>query len=78
MFDNIEIEKLKFHHGKNLILLKDLDNNNKEVSSIVSSGKKKYKYLIGYKDDDDYKIKALHIMLLKTSAYVKSYVGETK
>ena len=46
MFDNIEIEKLKFHHGKNLILLKDLDNNNKEVSSIVSSGKKNINILL--------------------------------
>ena len=27
---------------------------------------------------DDYKIKALHIMLLKTSTYVKIYNGQTK
>ena len=46
MFDNIEIEKLKFHQCKNLILLKDLDNDNKEVSSIVSSGKKKINILL--------------------------------
>ena len=46
MFDNIEIEKLKFHHCKNLILLKYLDNNNKEVSSIVSSGKKNINILL--------------------------------
>ena len=46
MFDNIEIEKLKFHQCKNLILLKDLDNDNKEVSSIVSSGKKNINILL--------------------------------
>ena len=45
MFDNIEIEKLKFHQCKNLILLKDLDNDNKEVSSIVS-GKKNINILL--------------------------------
>ena len=35
------------------------------------------KYFIGYKDDE-YKIKPLCIMLLKTSSYVRSYNGETK
>ena len=44
---------------------------------MVSSGEKNYKYFIGYKNDD-HKIKPLHIMLPKTSAYVKSYDGETK
>ena len=42
---------------------------------MVSSGEKNYKYFIGYKNDD-HKIKPLHIMLPKTSAYVKSYDGE--
>ena len=36
-----------------------------------------YKYFNGYLDHD-YKIKALHIILPKTSAHVKSYDGETK
>ena len=44
---------------------------------MVSSGKKNYKYFIGYKGDDP-KIKPLRIVLLKTSAYVKSYAGKTK
>ena len=44
---------------------------------MVSSGKKNYKYFIGSKDDDP-KIKPLRIVLLKTSAYVKSYAGKTK
>ena len=39
--------------------------------------KKIIKYFIGYRDDE-YKIKPLCIMLLKTSTYVRSYNGETK
>ena len=77
-FGNIEIEKRKFHHHKNLILLEYRDIYNIQVSSIVSSGEKNYKYFTGYIDDDDYIIKPLHIMLPKTSAYGKSYDGETK
>ena len=56
-FGNIEIEKHKFYHRKNLILLEDLYNDNIQVSTVVSSGKKKYKYFIGYKDDDNYEVK---------------------
>ena len=37
--------------------------------------KKSYEYFIGYLYD---KVKPLHIMLPKTSAYVKSYDGKTK
>ena len=39
--------------------------------------KKNYKYFIGYLYDD-YKVKPLHIMLPKTSKYVKSCEGKTK
>ena len=45
---------------------------------MVSSSEKNYEYLIGDKDDDDYKIKQLRIMLAETRAYIKSYDGETK
>ena len=55
----------------------DVDIDNILIPSIVSSGKKIYKCFIGYKGND-YKIKALCIMLPKTSAYVKSYNCETK
>ena len=44
---------------------------------MVFSGKKNCKYFVGYKDDN-HKMKPLRIMLPKTSAYVKSYDGETK
>ena len=41
MFGDIEIEKRRFLHCKNLILLKDVDIKRIQVSSMVSSGKKK-------------------------------------
>lgn len=47
------------------------------VSSMISSNEKNYKYSISYKDDNNYKIKPLHIMLPKMSAYVKTYDGKT-
>ena len=73
----MEIKKQKFCHCKNLIFLEYADTDNIKVSSMVSSVEKSYKYFIDYKDDD-YKIKPLHIMLPKTSAYVKIYYGETE
>ena len=47
------------------------------ISNMVSSGKKNYKYFIGYKDDD-YRIKPLRTILPNTSAYVKRYDREIK
>ena len=47
------------------------------ASSMVSSGETNYKHFVVYKVDY-YKVKSLHIMLLKTSAYVKDYDGEAK
>ena len=58
-------------------MLEDVDFDNMQLSSMVSSQKKDYKYSIGYQDDD-YKVKPLRTMLLKTSVYVKSSDGETK
>ena len=45
------------------------------VPNEIPSGN--YKYFVDYLYDD-YKVKPLHIMLPKTSAYVKSYDGQTK
>ena len=39
--------------------------------------KKNYKYFIGYLNNDN-KVKPLHVMLPKTSAYIKSHDGQTK
>ena len=54
-----------------------LDIVNKTVSSMVSPGENHYIHFIGYKNND-YEIKISGIMLPKTSAYVKSYDGETE
>ena len=45
------------------------------VSNKISSDEKKY--FTGYLCND-YKVKPLHIMITKTSTYVKSYDGQTK
>ena len=39
--------------------------------------KKNYKYFVGYLYNGN-KVKPLHIMLHQTTAFVKSYVGQTK
>ena len=70
-FGDIEIEKRKFHHCRNLILLGYVDIDSIQVSSIVSSSKKSQKCFIGYKSYD-YKIKSLRIILPKTFANVKT------
>ena len=69
MFGNIKIEEDKFYCHKSPIAIK--------ASSKIFSGEKNYKYFIGYLYED-YKVKLLHIMLLKTSAFVKSCDGRTK
>ena len=55
----------------------DVDIEDIQVSSMVSSGAKNDKYFSGYKDDD-HQMKPVRIMLGKTSVYVKSFDGETK
>ena len=55
----------------------DVDIEKVLVSNKISLGKKNYKYFIGYLYNDD-KVKPLHIMLPKTSAYVNSFDGQTK
>ena len=75
-FGDTEVEKPKFNYYKNLILLKNVDIDNTQVSSMVSHSKKTCKYFIDYIDDG--RIKPLHIMLTKKRAYIKSYEGKTK
>ena len=72
----VVIEKWKFQRLKTHFL-KDMDNDNILISDKISSGEKNYNYFMGYMGDD-YKIKALRIMLPKPSAYVKCYDAETK
>ena len=55
----------------------DLDIEKVLVSKNFSFGKIIYKYFLGYLCNDN-KFKPLHIMLPKTSVFVKSYDGQTK
>ena len=73
-FGHIEIEKNKFYCYKIPIFLKDVDIEKVLVSNKISFGEK---YFIIYIYNDD-KFKPLHIMLPKTSAYVKSYNEKNK
>ena len=75
-FGNIEIEINKFYHHKTLIFLGDVDIEKVLRSNKISLGEKSYKYFIGYLCNGN-KVKPLKIMLPKTSAYVKSYDGQT-
>ena len=45
---------------------------------MAASGEKNYQNFIGYKDDHEYKIKSLCIMLPKKSTYVTNFDGKTK
>ena len=76
-FGNIEIEKYKFYHHKTPIFLRDVDIEKVLVSNKISFGEKIYKDFIGYLYNGS-KVKPLHIMLPKTSSYVKSFDGQTK
>ena len=76
-FGDIEHQKNKFYYYKSPVPLRDIDIEKVLVSNKISSGEKNYKYFIGYLYNDD-KVKSLHVMLPKTSAYVKSHDGQTK
>ena len=69
-FGDTEIEKNKFYHHNCPTFLKDVDIEKVLMSNKISSGEKNCKYFIGcfY---NDHKFKPLHIMLPKTSAYLK-------
>ena len=69
--------KKKNYCRKSPAHLRDVDIEKVLVFNKISFGEKNYKYFIGYLYDD-HKVKSLHIMLPKTTAYVKSYDGQTK
>ena len=70
-----EIEKNQFCHYKTRIFLGDADIKKVLASNNIYSGEKSYNYFIGYMYNGN-KVKPLHIMIPKTSAYVKSYDGK--
>ena len=77
MFSDIEIEKWKFECYKNPIFWKDIDIDNILICNKISSDEKNFNYFIGYRDDD-YKIKALLVILPNTGAHIKADDGKAK
>ena len=73
----LKLKKINFTVIRLIILLKDVDIEKVIVPNKIPLGEKNYKYFIGY-FYDDHKVKPLHLMLPKTSAYVKSFDGQTK
>ena len=69
--------KNKFYCYENLVILTDIDIDKVLVSNKISFSNKNYKYFIDYLNND-HKVRPLHIILHKTSAYVKNYDGQTK
>ena len=76
-FGDIKIEKTEFYRDKSPVPQRDPDTEKVIASRKISSGEKNYKYLIGYLHND-HKVKPLHIILPKTSDYVKTCDGQTK
>ena len=71
------MKKNKFYHSRSSTFLKDVDIAKILVSKKIYFAEKIYKYFIGHLYND-HQVKPLHVMLLKTSAYVKSYHEQTK
>ena len=69
--------KKTFYHHKTPILLRDVHTEKVLVSTKSFLCEKNYKYFIGCLYNDS-KVKPIHIMLPKTSIYVKNYHGQSK
>ena len=76
-FGDIEIEKNKFYLYKTPMFKNDVDIEKVLKCNKISFGRKSYKDFIGYLYND-LKVKPLHAMLPKTSAFVNYYDGKTK
>ena len=72
-----EIEKNKFYCNRTPIFLKDGDIDKVLVSNRISSGEKALNTLFFYFYNDQ-KVKPFYIIFPKTSAYIKSFDGQTK
>ena len=55
----------------------DLEIKKVLVSNKISFGGKNYKYFIGY-FYDNHKVRSMHLLLPKTTTYVKIYDGQIK
>ena len=72
----LKLKKNIFTAIKIQFFKRDVDNEKVLLSKNISA-EKNYKYFI-VRLNNDYKVKPLHIMFLKTNTYVKSYDGQTK
>ena len=77
MFGSIETKKKQFYRHKTPILGGDVDIQKALASNKIAFDEKNHKYFIGYLYNN-HKVRLLHIMLLKTSAYEKNYDGQNK
>ena len=73
----LKLKKIHFIAIKVVFFKKDVNIEKVLVSNKISFGEKSYKFYIDYLYND-HRVKPLHIMFPKTSAYVKSYDGQTK
>ena len=76
-FDDTETEKNKLYHHNGPIFQKMQILRKYQYLTRFPLMKKNHKYFIVYLYNYQ-KVKSLHIMLPKTSAYVKSYDEQTK
>ena len=70
-FNDIEIEKRKFHSFKSPTTVNDIDIDKITISNKFPCGKKGFKYFIGYKNDK--KVIPLCVLLPNLSGYVKRF-----
>ena len=75
-FGDIETEKKFFYCYKSPVPLRDVDIEKYQYLTRFFLAKKIW-YFIGYLYNDN-KVKPLHIMLPKTSTYIKRFDGQTK
>ena len=75
-FDNIEVNKKKFHASKQAIDLNLVDINKIAISDKFKHRDKGFKYFIGYKDDCY--VRPLCIILPQMSGYIKYFENRGK
>ena len=75
-FDNVEVNKKKFHAFKQLIALNLVNVNQILVSDKFEHSDKGFKYFIGYKDDNI--IRPVCITLHQMSEYIKCFDNSGK
>ena len=75
-FNNIEINKNKFHTSKQAIGLDSVTTDKIVVSDKFRHSEEGYKYFIGYKEDET--VRPLCIILPQMNAYIKYFENDGK